>query len=70
VRLSFKPGRAVHQQGIEKPGTDRTGQGCPHRCHQELLRFCSELQEHDPEVFLNLIEDHMLAFFIQPESWK
>jgi hypothetical protein len=30
----------------------------------------SELQEHDPEVFLNLIEDHMLAFLIQPESWK
>ena len=37
---------------------------------KSFLRFCIELQEHEPDVFLTLMEDYMLAFPIQPESWK
>ena len=37
---------------------------------KSFLKFCIELQEHEPDVFLTLMEDYMLAFPIQPESWK
>jgi hypothetical protein len=37
---------------------------------KSFLRFCIELQEHEPDVFQTLMEDYMLAFPIQPKSWK
>jgi len=37
---------------------------------KSFLKFCIELQEHEPDVFITLMEDYMLAFPIQPESWK
>jgi hypothetical protein len=37
---------------------------------KSFLRFCIELQEHEPDVFLILMEDYMIAFPIQPDSWK
>jgi hypothetical protein len=37
---------------------------------KSFLKFCIELQEHEPDVFLTLMEDYMLAFPIQPESWE
>jgi hypothetical protein len=36
---------------------------------KSFLKFCIELQEHEPDVYLTLMEDYMLAFPVQPESW-
>ncbi|MGZ8236491.1 MAG: hypothetical protein ACXWTY_01295 [Methylobacter sp.] len=37
---------------------------------KSFLKFCIELQEQEPDVFLTLMEDYMFAFPMQPESWK
>jgi hypothetical protein len=37
---------------------------------KSFLKFCIELQEHEPDVFLTLMEDYMLAFPVQPEGWR